>query len=127
MSNAGTLEHLLLFAGEALQDISSSVQPGLFEDYLAEFGIVLPDGIAAGPLAGPLGELMTAAKRIALVVGPLRDAIEASTGANLTTVIAAATAVATEITATVAALNALATAFARAASGVSEADVRSHL
>ena len=60
MSEAGTLEHLLLFAGEALQHFSSSLQPGAFEDYLAEFGIVLPDGITAGPLAGPLADAATA-------------------------------------------------------------------
>ena len=127
MSEAGTLEHLLLFAGEALQDFSLSLQPGAFEDYIAEFGIVLPDGITAGPLAGPLADAATAAKRIAPVVGPLRDAIEATTDSNLTTVIAAGTAVASEITATAAALNALATAFAQAGSGVSEADLRSRL
>ena len=127
MSEAGTLECLLLTAGEALESLSEKLQPDIFEDYLAEFGIRLPDGIAAGPLAGPLAAAETASKTIAPVLGPLRDAIEAAGGSNAATVIAAGTAVAAQITATAAALNALATAFEQAASGVADADIRARL
>jgi len=127
MSEAGTLERLLLVAGEALQSLSARLQPDVFEDYLFEFGILLPNGMVTGPLAGPLAAADTAAKRIAPVVAPLRDALEAAGAANAAAVVVAGAAVATEIAATAAALSALATSFGQAVSGVSDPDLRARL
>ena len=123
---AGTLERFLLVVGEALERLAEELRPAALLDYLDQFGIRVPEGFMADALvSGPLNAAETAAKKIAPVVGPLRDAIqlaESPVTAAATTV--AGTAVAAEIVATLTALRGLATGLAQAAAGVADPDVR---
>ena len=127
MNEAGTLERVLLLVGEALESLSEKLRPEVFEDTLAEFGILLPDAVLAGSLAESLTSAEVAAKRIARALGPLREAMQDAGGSNATTLIAAGAAVAAEIAATASALKALAAAFQQAATGVAAADTRERL
>ena len=127
MSEAGTLERLVLFAGEALAKLARRLEPAAFADYVYELGLRLPDGLIAGPVATRLAAVQTAADRIGPALEPLRNAIEAPGGGDVPTIIVAGADLAAKVAATAQALAELGAALRQAAASVADPALRAQV
>jgi hypothetical protein len=118
MSEAGTLERLLLLAGQTFTRIGDWMAPDRFDDLLYELGTPLPSGFLGPTLTAALGRVSDEAQAIEPLLGPLRDAIEAPGGADITASISAGSALGAQLARTASALADLAAEVKQGALGI---------
>ncbi|MFT3722107.1 MAG: hypothetical protein QM773_00865 [Hyphomonadaceae bacterium] len=126
---AGTLERLLLLAGESMEALAPWLEPDAFAEYLSSFGLRLPPTFFAGGFdTSRLSAAKAASDAVAPLLAPLRNALEETdSAANALAVAAAGASLGAQVGATLQALRGLGQALLAAAPGIAETALRQRL